>query len=81
MSQKLPEFSECGRTKDCKSHFTNALLEDKLVFLRVGAKENVYIPRADEHIFVLRMFVSRFHLSNIRNIGPTVRYYTTGLCI
>ena len=37
-------------------HPTNALLEDKLEFLRVGATGNVYmggrIPREDEHIFV-----------------------------
>ena len=55
-----------------ESHPTNALLEDKLVFLRVDAKENVYIPGADEHIFVCLFCVFdclfSFVLSNIRNI-------------
>ena len=35
------------------SHPANALLEGKLVFIRVGAKGNVYTPRADEHMCVL----------------------------
>ena len=85
MSDKLPGFFQCGCTKDCKPPY-KCITERQAEFLRIGAKENVYIggrlhTQSGFAYFLCYECLFVISICLVKHPKYTFRYYTNFLFI